>query len=58
MIMLIIENIRQLVTCANKSSFSKSGKKMSDIGLIENGNVLISDDKIFLPGIMTIKGLY
>ena len=47
---MLIENIRQLVTCANKSSFPKSGKEMSDIGLIENGNVLISDDKILFAG--------
>ncbi|MDQ3021291.1 MAG: imidazolonepropionase [Bacteroidota bacterium] len=47
---ILIKNIKQLVTCKNKSRFPKSGKKQSDIGLIENGNIFIEKDKISFAG--------
>ena len=43
---LILQNINQIVTCAIGLEKYKSGKKMREIGLIENGNVKIVDDKI------------
>ena len=39
---------QELVTC--KGQAPKRGKEMSDIGLIEDGGVLIHDDKIFAVG--------
>lgn len=47
---ILIKDIKQLVTCKNNSRFPKSGKKQSDIGLIENGNVFIEKDKISFAG--------
>lgn len=41
---LYIRNASQLVTCRGKSA--KHGKEMSDIGIIENGGVLVDGDKI------------
>lgn len=41
---LLIKNASEVVTC--KGSFAKKGKEMSDLGIIENGSVLISDGKI------------
>ncbi|MEG0379952.1 MAG: imidazolonepropionase, partial [Eubacterium sp.] len=43
-----IRHAAQLVTC--KGEAPKRGKDMSDIGLIEDGGVLIHDDKIFAVG--------
>ena len=39
-----IRHASELVTC--KGQAPKRGKEMSDIGLIEDGGVLIHDDKI------------
>ena len=47
---ILIKEIKQLVTCRNNSHSPKSGKKQSDIGLIENGNIFIEDDKISFAG--------
>lgn len=47
---ILIKDIRQLVTCKNKSTIPKSGKKQSDIGLIERGNIFIEKDKIEFAG--------
>lgn len=47
---ILIKEIKQLVTCRNNSRSPKSGKKQSDIGLIENGNIFIEDDKISFAG--------
>ncbi|MEO6695229.1 MAG: imidazolonepropionase [Ignavibacteria bacterium] len=47
---ILIKNIRQLVTCTNKTKYPKSGKKQSDIGLIENANIFTEDDKISFIG--------
>ena len=43
-----IRHASELVTC--KGQAPKRGKEMSDIGLIEDGGVLIHDDKIFAVG--------
>jgi imidazolonepropionase len=47
---ILIKDIKQLVTCRNPTRLPKSGKKQSDIGLIENGNIFIEDDKISFAG--------
>lgn len=47
---VLIKDIKQLVTCKNNSKFPKCGKKQSDIGLIENGNIFIEKDKISFAG--------
>lgn len=47
---ILIKDIKQLVTCRNTSRFPKSGKKQSDIGLIENGNIFIENEKISFTG--------
>lgn len=47
---ILIKNIRQLVTCRNKSRFPKSGKKQSEIGLIENGNIFIEKENFSFIG--------
>lgn len=47
---ILIKNIKQLVTCRNKSSFPKSGKKQSEIGVIENGNIFIEKEKFSFVG--------
>ena len=47
---ILIKDIKQLVTCRNPTRIPKSGKKQSDIGLIENGNIFIEDDKISFAG--------
>ncbi len=47
---ILIKEIKQLVTCRNNSRLPKSGKKQSDIGLIENGNIFIEDEKISFAG--------
>jgi len=47
---ILIKDIRQLITCKNKTKFPKSGKKQSDIGLIENANIFTEDDKITFIG--------
>lgn len=55
---LIIKNASQLVTCSGFSA--KKGKEMSDLKIIENGNVIITDGIITyvgsdLPAIDNIK---
>ncbi|MCB0727614.1 MAG: imidazolonepropionase [Ignavibacteriae bacterium] len=52
---LLIKNIKQLVTCAGRSRIPRAGKKQSDIGLIENGNIFIEKGKISFAG--NISGL-
>ncbi len=47
---ILIKDIKQLVTCRNASRIPKSGKKQSDIGLIENGNIFIENEKISFAG--------
>ena len=47
---ILIKDIKQLVTCKNKSAFPKCGKDQSDIGLILNGNVFIDKGKILFCG--------
>ncbi|MEO8665017.1 MAG: imidazolonepropionase [Ignavibacteria bacterium] len=47
---ILIKDIKQLVTCKNRSRFPKSGKKQSDIGLIENANIFIEKDKFSFIG--------
>lgn len=47
---LLIKNIKQLVTCGGRSKIPKSGKKQSDIGLIEDGNIFIEKGKISFAG--------
>ena len=47
---LLIKNIKQLVTCGGSSRIPRSGKKQSDIGLIENGNIFIEKEKILFAG--------
>lgn len=47
---ILIKDIKQLVTCKNKSRYPKAGKKQADIGLIENGNIFIEKDKISFTG--------
>lgn len=46
----LIKDIKQLVTCRNKSRFPKSGKKQSDIGLMENANIFIENESIAFVG--------
>lgn len=45
---IIIKNAAQLVTCSGFSA--KKGKEMSDLGLIENGTVIITDGQIEFVG--------
>jgi imidazolonepropionase len=45
---LIVKNAAQLVTC--KGFTAKKGEAMSDLGIIENGGVLILDGKITAVG--------
>lgn len=47
---ILIKDIKQLVTCKNKSRSPKAGKKQADIGLIEGGNIFIEKDKISFVG--------
>jgi len=47
---ILIKDIKQLITCKNKTKFPKSGKKQSDIGMMENANIFIEDDKIAFIG--------
>ncbi|MEP7147142.1 MAG: imidazolonepropionase [bacterium] len=47
---ILIKDIKQLVTCRNRSRFPKSGRKQSDIGLVENSNLFIEKDKISFIG--------
>lgn len=47
---ILIRNIKELVTCRNKSSYPKAGKKQSEIGLIENGNIYIEKGKFLFVG--------
>ncbi len=46
---LLIRNAAQIVTCKG-DSLPKAGKGQSDIGLIENGNIFISNGKIRFAG--------
>ena len=46
---LLIKNAAQIVTCKG-SSLPKSGNSQSDIGLIENGSIFISNGKIEFAG--------
>jgi len=47
---ILIKDIKQLITCKNKAKFPKSGKKQSDIGMIENANIFSENDKIAFIG--------
>ncbi|MDZ4713738.1 MAG: imidazolonepropionase [bacterium] len=47
---ILIKNIRQLITCRNKSRIPKSGKKQSEIGLIANANIFIENGKFTFVG--------
>jgi len=47
---ILIKDIGQLVTCANKGKLPKAGKKQSETGLIRNGNIFIEKDKIAFAG--------
>ncbi|HAS91650.1 MAG TPA: imidazolonepropionase, partial [Clostridiales bacterium] len=53
---LIIKNASELVTCKGKAP--KHGKDMSDIGLIENGCLVIEDDIIVDVGTSNILKNY
>ena len=46
----LLQNISNLVTCTNKGYLPKKGKRQSDIGLIKNGNVVITNDKVVFTG--------
>ncbi|MEO6333542.1 MAG: imidazolonepropionase [Pyrinomonadaceae bacterium] len=43
---LIVENIRQLATCAATGDLPKRGEAMREIGLIENGALAINNGKL------------
>jgi len=43
---LLIQNIRQLVTCAARGRAANVGPAMRNLGVIENATVLINDGKI------------
>ncbi len=47
---ILVKDIKQLVTCKNRSRFPKSGRSQSDIGLIEKGNIFIEKGKITFVG--------
>lgn len=47
---ILIQDIKQLVTCKNKSAFPKCGTDQSDIGLILNGNLILDKGKIIFCG--------
>jgi imidazolonepropionase len=47
---ILLKNISQLVTCRDVKGRAKSGKNLSDIGLLENGNVFINFNKIEFVG--------
>jgi len=47
---ILIKDIKQLITCKNKTKFPKSGKKQSEIGLMENANLFAEGDKIIFIG--------
>lgn len=47
---ILLKDIKQLITCKNKTKFPKSGKKQSDIGLLENANIFIENDKFAFIG--------
>lgn len=50
---ILIKDIKQVVTCENNSQNPKMGKNQSEIGLVENGNIFIEDDKIKFVGSKT-----
>lgn len=47
---ILIKDIKQLVTCKNRSRYPKSGKKQSDIGLMEKANIFIENGNISFVG--------
>jgi imidazolonepropionase len=46
---LLIRNASQIVTC-NDSKLPRAGKSQSEIGVIENGSIIIEDEKISFVG--------
>jgi imidazolonepropionase len=47
---LIIINANELLTLPGNSSSPKTGKQMEDLGIIPNGSLAISNDKIIACG--------
>lgn len=47
---ILIENIKQLITCSSPGNLPRRGKSQSDIGLMENSSVLIDEDRIKYAG--------
>lgn len=47
---LLITNANQLITLASASKKARIGKEMSELGIIENGSMLIEDDRIVAVG--------
>ncbi len=49
----LVANCRQLLTCRQPDHAPRTGLAQADIGLIENGAMLISDDRIVWVGVAT-----
>jgi imidazolonepropionase len=47
---LIINNANELLTLSGNSSCPKTGKQMEDLGIIPNGSLAVSKDKIIVCG--------
>lgn len=47
---ILLKNIKELVTCKWNDPFPKKGIKQNDIGLIKNGAVVLNGDKIIFSG--------
>lgn len=50
---ILLKNIKELVTCRWENAFPKKGKDQSDIGLIKNGAVVLNNDIIVFAGKQT-----
>lgn len=46
----LVTNCRQLLTCRQSEPGPKSGAAQADVGLIENGSMLVADDRIVWVG--------
>ncbi len=47
---LLIQNARQLLTLRSDQTGPRTGKHLEDLGMVEDGSVAVSEDKIILVG--------
>lgn len=47
---ILLKNIKELVTCRWQNAFPKKGKDQNDIGLIKSGTVVLNNDSIVFAG--------